>query len=79
MSTFDNPFDPHRRLRSGCSCGRHASEAEHDRAMAPPLQCTAVDGEDKRYEGVVASAICLRFSGLAANAVASMIALTSAA
>ncbi len=57
MSTFDNPFDPHRRLRSGCSCGRHASEAEHDRAMAPPLQCTAVDGEDKRYEGVVASAV----------------------
>ena len=31
MSTFDNPFDPARRLTlSGCSCGRHGSEAEHE-------------------------------------------------
>ena len=28
MSTFDNPFDPQRRLnRSGCSCGRHATRS----------------------------------------------------
>ena len=47
MSTFDNPFDPDRRLSSGCSCGQHASEAEHQRR----LQCAGVESEDKRYEG----------------------------
>ncbi|CZZ88346.1 ABC transporter substrate-binding protein [Bordetella ansorpii] len=31
MSLFRNPFDPHARL--GCACGRHASPAEHDRAL----------------------------------------------
>src|SRR5262245_55646257 len=30
MSTFDNPFDPERRLNRGCVCGRHGSQAEHD-------------------------------------------------
>src|SRR5262245_31437259 len=39
MSTFDNPFDPDRRLRAGgCSCGRHVSEAEHEQA-ALALRC----------------------------------------
>src|SRR5262249_34864789 len=58
MSTFDNPFDPHRRLnRSGCSCGRHPSQPEHDRDAALTLQCAAVEREDQRYEGVVASAV----------------------
>ena len=57
MSTFDNPFDPQRRLNrsSGCSCGRHATQGDHDRETQ--LQCTAVESEDKRYEGVVASAV----------------------
>ncbi len=31
---FDNPFDPDRSLhRGGCSCGAHASQAEHDRSF----------------------------------------------
>jgi len=56
MSTFDNPFDPERRLnRTGCSCGRHRSQAEHD--AQPQLQCAAIESEDKRYQGVVASAV----------------------
>ena len=56
MSTFDNPFDPERRLdRTGCSCGRHRSQAEHDAQLA--LQCTPIESEDKRYQGVVASAV----------------------
>jgi len=54
MSTFDDPFDPHRRLRS-CACGRHVNQAEHERDRQ--LQCVAVEREDKRYEGVVASAV----------------------
>ena len=56
MSTFDNPFDPSRRLSStGCSCGRHVSEADHQRDAQ--LQCVPADSEEKRYEGVVASAV----------------------
>jgi nitrate/nitrite transport system substrate-binding protein len=56
MSTFDNPFDPNRRLSSlGCNCGRHASAAEHD--AATQLQSSAVESEEQRYEGVVASAV----------------------
>jgi nitrate/nitrite transport system substrate-binding protein len=62
MSTFDNPFDPDRRLnRSGCACGRHRSQAEHDTDARRQLQCAPVEraatSEDKRYEGVVASAV----------------------
>src|SRR5215207_5544932 len=62
MSTFDNPFDPKRGLnRSGCSCGRHISQIEHERDAAPALQCTPVESrstsEDKTYQGVVASAV----------------------
>ena len=30
MAIFTNPFDPDARLGRGCSCGRHASQAEHD-------------------------------------------------
>ena len=57
MSTFDNPFDPDRRLRAGgCSCGQHVSEAEHEHA-ALALRCEPQPTEDKRYEGVVASAV----------------------
>ena len=65
MSMFDNPFDPRNRFtRSGCSCGRHVSQIEHDRDAGPAMQCAPVESqesekesEDKRYEGVVASAV----------------------
>jgi nitrate/nitrite transport system substrate-binding protein len=61
MSTFDNPFDPKRTLNSsGCSCGRHVSQAEHERDAIRQLQCAPVEAptsEEKRYEGVVASAV----------------------
>ena len=58
MSTFDNPFDPRRQLTpSGCACGRHLSQVDHDRDAATQLQCAAVESEEKRYEGVVASAV----------------------
>ena len=58
MSTFDNPFDASRSLNgSGCACGRHVSQAEHERDAARQLQCAAVESEDKRYQHVVASAV----------------------
>ena len=57
MSTFDNPFDPNRRLHAGgCSCGRHVSEAEHQAAQRCRSE-SATESEEKRYEGVVASAV----------------------
>ena len=60
MSTFDNPFDAGRRLHTGgCACGRHVNAAEHERDVQ--LQCAAVEtpspSDEKRYEGVVASAV----------------------
>ncbi|MGD5553818.1 ABC transporter substrate-binding protein, partial [Xanthomonas citri pv. citri] len=53
--TFDNPFDPDRKLQAGCACGQHQSAAEHEQATA--LRCEPVESEEKRYEGVVASAV----------------------
>jgi nitrate/nitrite transport system substrate-binding protein len=60
MGVFDNPFDPNRPLARRCSCGAHASQAEHDQTTQ--LQCAADDsarvgGEEERYESVVASAL----------------------
>jgi nitrate/nitrite transport system substrate-binding protein len=55
---FDNPFDSTRRLnRTGCACGRHISQTEHDADAARQLQCVAAESEEKRYEAVVASAV----------------------
>jgi hypothetical protein len=60
MSTFDTPFDPDRSLRAGgCRCGLHVSEAEHEAATQLQLQAV-VESEQKRYEGVVASAVMRR-------------------
>ncbi len=65
MSTFDDPFDADRELsRSACVCGQHRSAAEHKQA-ALTLRCEPVASQDtnkdtnkdKRYEGVVASAV----------------------
>src|ERR1051325_6776001 len=54
MSTFDNPFDPNRRL-GACSCGQHDSQSAHEASLQ--LQCDVPASEEKRYEGVVASAV----------------------
>ncbi|MDB5629094.1 MAG: nitrate transporter substrate-binding protein, partial [Tardiphaga sp.] len=53
---FDNPFDPARKLSGGCGCGGHASDAEHHHAQDLQLRA-AIDSEQTRYEGVVASAV----------------------
>jgi hypothetical protein len=44
MSTFDNPFDPARKLSGGCGCGGHASDAEHHHAQDLQLRA-AIDSE----------------------------------
>ena len=56
MSIFDDAFDADRNLQQGCVCGAHRSAAEHDQA-ALQLRCERVESEEKRYEGVVASAV----------------------
>jgi nitrate/nitrite transport system substrate-binding protein len=58
MSTFDNPFDAETRL-SGCSCGQHASQADHDydRPAQTRLACVPSESAEGRYESVVASAV----------------------
>jgi nitrate/nitrite transport system substrate-binding protein len=50
MSIFDNPFDPGR--STGCACGRHADQPEHDRALPQ-----ALPSEEQRYGNVVASSV----------------------
>ena len=50
MSTFRNPFDGGKRLR-GCSCGAHASEADHLRAEA------VEPGDEGLYRRVIESAL----------------------
>lgn len=59
MSTFDNPFDAKRGLNSsGCSCGRHATQAEHDGVADLSLRAVTPDvSEEKAYENIVASAV----------------------
>ena len=56
MLIFDDPFDADCSLPSGCACGRHRSEAEHAQA-ALALRCEPIENEEKRYGGVVASAV----------------------
>lgn len=53
MSGFDNPFDAKVTLTRGCSCGQHATQAEHDHAQA--MEARAL--EDRAVEGAVMRAI----------------------
>jgi nitrate/nitrite transport system substrate-binding protein len=57
MSIFDDPLDSERKLSTGCSCGRHASQIEHDHEAQLQLRSAIAGSEDKRYESVVASAV----------------------
>jgi nitrate/nitrite transport system substrate-binding protein len=56
MALFKNPFDADRRIRSGCDCGRHESQSQHERAMrAEAVEVSA--SEDGRYARVVENAV----------------------
>ena len=57
MSTFFNPFDATRRLRKGCSCGAHASEAEHRRASGFIGEAEPQVQGDDAFRRVVESAV----------------------
>lgn len=53
MSLFKNPFDPESTLTPRCSCGHHASQAEHDHALAAETRAL----EDRAVEGAVMRAL----------------------
>ena len=53
MSGFDNPFDPNTRLANGCSCGKHANQADHEKAIATDRP----QGEEAVINRVVESAV----------------------
>jgi len=57
MSTFDNPFDAKHELTAGCSCGAHASQAEHDHQERSKTLQEVAASEDRRFENVVAGAV----------------------
>jgi nitrate/nitrite transport system substrate-binding protein len=52
MASFDDPFDPTRPLTRGCTCGQHASQAEHDTA-----ESSARADEEHLYGRVVEGAL----------------------
>jgi nitrate/nitrite transport system substrate-binding protein len=56
MATFDDAFDPRLRL-TGCECGQHRTQVEHNFDPQRQLACVPVASEEKRYESVVASAL----------------------
>src|SRR5262249_51713508 len=60
MSTLEDPLDAERQLnRTGCVCGGHRSQAEHEQAaqlQRAPVE-RSVESEEERYQGVVASAV----------------------
>jgi nitrate/nitrite transport system substrate-binding protein len=44
MSAFSNPFDPNTRLgASGCDCGHHRDQAEHDASIGDDLPDASID------------------------------------
>jgi nitrate/nitrite transport system substrate-binding protein len=57
MTSFKNPFDATSTFSAGCGCGRHVSQAEHNRA----LQCAATEAEppssEANYARVVETAV----------------------
>ena len=56
MAILDDPFDAGRSVGPACVCGQRHSAADHDRTMLQ-LRCEPDESEEKRYEGVVASAV----------------------
>jgi nitrate/nitrite transport system substrate-binding protein len=54
MSAYKNPFDPEVTLGAACSCGRHASQAEHDGDAALDLPGADTEALNRR---VIESAV----------------------
>ena len=59
MSTFKSPFADSRlgRKSSGCDCGRHRTQSEHDIEVAAEARTVAARGEEMRLKRVVEAAV----------------------
>ncbi len=59
MSTFKSPFADSRlgRKGSGCDCGRHRTQSEHDAEVAAEARTVAARGEEMRLKRVVEAAV----------------------
>lgn len=58
MSAFDDPFNPAKKLSTGCSCGHHASQDEHDRDLAGTTEEERLpECEDAAVSRLVESAV----------------------
>jgi nitrate/nitrite transport system substrate-binding protein len=56
MSTFRDPFDSDIRLTAGCSCGRHATQREHD-AVEPSVRSSEEDLHARVVESALVRAL----------------------
>ncbi len=52
MAAFSDPFDPTKKAGGGCSCGAHASQAEHDDALTASANDTTEDTLDPKTADV---------------------------
>lgn len=68
--SLNNPFDPNVKLHTGCSCGQHSSEAEHQKAESDALNRPVVettimralfpeDGQRRRFLSAVGAGTAL--------------------
>ncbi|MBX9760465.1 MAG: ABC transporter substrate-binding protein [Beijerinckiaceae bacterium] len=57
MGLFNNPYDAGSKLTKGCSCGAHASQAEHNSAFVAEGVHAAPASDETNYERVVQSAV----------------------
>jgi nitrate/nitrite transport system substrate-binding protein len=55
MAKFEHPYEPEQsEPTSGCICGRHRSQLEHEHDARRLLQCVPATGEPRRYDGLLA-------------------------
>ena len=57
MSAFENPFNAHVRLGSGCTCGQHTSQAAHDAAVSMSDYLPLNASEEALNRRVIESAV----------------------
>jgi nitrate/nitrite transport system substrate-binding protein len=57
MSTFSNPFSSAVRFMKGCICGKHHSQAEHERAISAEIVEAPLTNDEGRFRRVVETAV----------------------
>lgn len=57
MSTFSNPFSSAVRFMKGCICGKHHSQAEHERTISAEAVDAPPSNDEGRFRRVVETAV----------------------